>query len=65
MLSKREAQVLTLLLQGLSNKQIAAELCICEKTVQKHLTSIYMKWAVCSRTEAVLAALKQSRGFPT
>ena len=64
-LSKREQEILDLLLQGFSNQRIAAELHICEKTVEKHLTSIYGKAGVSSRAEAILWGLGQGRDFPT
>lgn len=64
-LSNREAVVLRLLLQGLSNQQIASELQVSEKTVEKHLTSIYKKAKVSSRSEAVLWGISQGRDFPT
>ena len=64
-LSNREVEVLRLLLQGFSNQQIASELQICEKTVEKHLTSIYNKAGVSSRTEAILWGMAQGRDFPT
>ena len=53
-LSKRELEVFRLLLQGMSNSQIAATLGIARKTVEEHLTSIYIKLGVKSRTEAIL-----------
>ena len=53
-LSKRQQQVVELLLQGNSNKQIALELGISESTVEFHLRNIYVKLQVSSRTEAIL-----------
>ena len=53
-LSKREKQVAELLLQGKSNKQIAAALHISEGTVEFHLTRIYGKLGVGSRAEAII-----------
>lgn len=53
-LSKRELQVVRLLTEGRSNKQIAAALGISEGTVEFHLTSIYGKLGVASRVEAIL-----------
>lgn len=50
-LSKREKEVLRLLLQGKSNKQIARELGITEPTVESHLTNIYRTLDVASRAE--------------
>ena len=52
-LSKRELTILRALQSGLSNKQIAKELFLAEQTVKFHLTNIYRKLGVNSRTEAV------------
>lgn len=65
-LSQREADVAELLLQGKSNKQIASALDIAVRTVEFHLSSIYSKLGVASRTEAALklanALLRESTG---
>lgn len=60
-LSKREKEVLGLLLQGKSNKDIALSLGISDRTVEFHLSNIYTKLHVSSRIEAVLK-LKESTG---
>lgn len=52
-LSKRERHVLQLLTEGMENKEIAESLNITINTVEKHLTKIYQKLGVTSRTEAV------------
>lgn len=52
--SKRENEVIGLLLQGKSNKQIASALGISQSTVEYHLKNVYKKLQVTSRTEAVL-----------
>jgi len=52
-LSKRERQVLQLLTEGMENKEIAKFLSITVNTVEKHLSSIYRKLGVTTRTEAV------------
>jgi DNA-binding CsgD family transcriptional regulator len=52
--SEREKDVLKLLLQGKSNKQIALELGISNRTVEFHLSNIYAKLGVNSRSETIL-----------
>ena len=52
-LSTREHQVLTLVAQGLSNKEIAAQIYISRYTVESHIKNIYRKLAVCTRTKAI------------
>ncbi len=58
-LSERELEVLTLASRGLSNQEIADELCLSLRTVQAHLGHIFNKLQVSSRTEAVVHALKE------
>lgn len=53
-LSNREQEVTKLLLEGKSNKLIASSLHIAESTVEFHLTNIYAKYQVGSRTELIL-----------
>lgn len=53
-LSNREQEVAKLLLEGKSNKLIASALHIAESTVEFHLTNIYAKHQVSSRTELIL-----------
>jgi DNA-binding CsgD family transcriptional regulator len=60
-LTKREAQVLELLLQGKSNKQIAQALGITASTVEFHLKNIYLKYGVSSYKE-LAASLGKSTG---
>lgn len=57
-LTRREMDVMKALLQGFSNKEIARELVISERTVQTHLSNIFSKMDVNSRTEAVLVAMR-------
>jgi len=58
-LSNREQEVLTLLAQGLSNKDIAQRLFLSVRTVEGHLVNVYGKLGVHSRTEAALYAARQ------
>ena len=58
-LGSREMEVLTLTAKGMSNKDIAEQLTLSERTVQKHLVSIFKKLSVSSRTQAVLYALRK------
>jgi len=58
-LSDRELEVLRLAARGLSNAGIAQELDLSTRTVQVHLTHIFAKLGVGSRTEAVITALRQ------
>jgi DNA-binding NarL/FixJ family response regulator len=58
-LSERELEVLKLATKGLSNQDIARELCLSIRTVQGHLGHIFNKLDVSSRTEAVVRALKE------
>lgn len=53
-MSRRERDVIVLLLQGRSNKQIALSLGISERTVEFHLNNIYAKAHVASRVELIL-----------
>lgn len=57
-LTSREADVLTLVCEGLSNKQIAQNLYLSVRTVENHLGNIYSKLGVSSRTEAAVLALQ-------
>jgi DNA-binding NarL/FixJ family response regulator len=58
-LTDRELEVLQLLAQGKSNKEIGAKLFISEFTVKGHLRSIFTKLNVLSRTEAITAATRR------
>ena len=57
-LTERETEVLRLLAQGESNKQIARSLHIAEKTVKTHVSNILGKLGVQSRTQATLYAIR-------
>jgi len=59
-ISKREAEILLLMHQGLSNQQIADKLFVSENTIKKHISNIFQKLQVERRTEAVKKALELS-----
>jgi len=56
-LTARETEVLQLIARGLANKQVALKLNISEHTVKFHLSSLYAKLNVSSRTEAIRVGL--------
>jgi DNA-binding NarL/FixJ family response regulator len=58
-LSDREAEVLSCVVKGMSNKEIAFSLGISHQTVKNHVTSILRKFGVEDRTQAVVFALKR------
>ena len=59
-LSARELEVLRLLVEGASNKAIAARLSLSENTIKTHISRIFAKLGVQSRAEAVAVALSAS-----
>lgn len=59
MLSARERQVLRLVARGRSNKQIARDLAITERTVKFHMTSIFNKLGADNRAQAIAIAAQR------
>jgi DNA-binding NarL/FixJ family response regulator len=57
-LSRRESEVLTLVAAGKTNRAIATELFISEKTVARHVSNIFTKLGLSSRAEATAYAFK-------
>lgn len=57
-LSRREREILSLMVQGLSNQQIAESLILSEGTVKNYISTIYSKLGVKDRTQAVLFAMR-------
>ncbi len=58
-LTKRQMQILKLLKQGQSNKEIAEQLKIADNTVRVHISGIFQVLGVSNRTEAALVALQE------
>lgn len=56
-LTGRELQVLTMLVEGLHNREIGERLAISTRTVERHCDSLYTKLGATSRTEAVVKAI--------
>lgn len=63
-LTERETEVLRLVAEGRSNKEIAQALVIGEKTVKTHVSSILAKLGVPSRTQAALYAVRTGLAAP-
>lgn len=57
-LTERERDVLTLMIEGLNNTQIAGRLTVSPSTIKSHVSNILSKLGVTSRTEAVTLALR-------
>jgi len=58
-LTEREIEVLRLVAQGQSNREISDQLTISEATVRTHVSNILSKLNLCSRTQAALYALRE------
>jgi DNA-binding NarL/FixJ family response regulator len=58
-LSPREMEILKLVIQGMSNKEIAYHLGISHQTVKNHMTAILSKLGVADRTQAAVYALRR------
>lgn len=63
-LTAREADILTLVAEGFANKEIARRLAVTEKTVKTHLTHVFGKLGVQSRTQAALHAIRTGLAAP-
>src|SRR5277367_110526 len=62
-LSHREAEVAELVTKGLSNKEVASQLFVTEKTVKFHLTNIYKKMSEKSRAQLIVWCLPHGVDF--
>jgi len=58
-LTPREREVVSLIARGLSNKRIAAELRISEKTVKAHVSNVLSKLGLSDRTQVAMHAVRQ------
>ena len=58
LLTKREKEIFTLLIQSNTTKEIAKQLYISEKTVRNHISNVIQKLGVESRIQAVLELIK-------
>jgi DNA-binding NarL/FixJ family response regulator len=58
-LTERESEILELIAQGLSNREIAARLSLNEGTIRNHSSKILSKLHACDRTHAVIKAARQ------
>lgn len=63
-LTAREAELLRLVAAGLTNRGIATELCVSEKTVERHLSNIFRKLGVSSRAAASVHAVRHGLAEP-
>jgi NarL family two-component system response regulator LiaR len=63
-LTARELEVLRLLAAGRSNREIASELDVAEKTVKTHVSNILMKLGFTDRTQAAVYAVQEGLAYP-
>ncbi len=62
LLTGREVEVLRLLARGMSNREIAKDLVVSEKTVKTHVSNVLQKLHLADRTQAALYAVKRGLG---
>lgn len=64
LLTKREQEIVPLVSQGFTNKEISARLSLSEHTIKNHLFRIYEKLGISSRVELILYAVSARDGVP-
>ncbi|MEX0873409.1 MAG: response regulator transcription factor [Actinomycetota bacterium] len=64
-LTRRELEVLRLIARGMSNREIASELSVAEKTVKTHVSNVLAKLGVSDRTQAALYAVQHGLASPS
>lgn len=64
-ISRREREVLDLLLENLSNKEIAARTFISERTVKFHVSNLLMKFGVQRRADLIVLWMQRNHGLPS
>lgn len=63
-LTAREQQILDLIAEGLTNRQISSHLSISESTVENHIHHIFVKLAISNRAQAVARAFQLRINLP-
>jgi DNA-binding NarL/FixJ family response regulator len=63
-ISRREREVLDLLLENLSNKEIAAKLFVTERTVKFHVSNLLSKFGVHRRADLIVMWMRRATAFP-
>jgi DNA-binding NarL/FixJ family response regulator len=58
-LTRREAQILVLVMHGLSVKELAREVCLSEQGVKVHLSRLFARFDVHNRSQLILAVMRQ------
>lgn len=61
-LTRRQCEILALLVEGRTNKEIAGALCIAVPTVKEHFRNIYDRLGVSNRTQAAVLAMRMEGG---
>ena len=61
-LAPQERRVLALIAEGKTNKEVAAEMGLAEKTVKNYLSTVFEKLHVCRRSQAAALYVQQNRG---